>query len=227
MEDDTIVSSRPECTAVIDGSCPSSSRLSNFTCQSDDTAVRPACDRCAGFDPGAVYGRCIELSDLRSAADSGCLSCHIFCLAMDHFDGPSGSDSSIWMYSSAIICGHEKTIDFFVEPDEHDEWADFIPPPMLLSALACCIRFSSFWGCLRVCSPIDSDPSSEGTFAKIRRWLARCDANHPKCAPDNARLPTRVVDVGTPDGQCLAGCRRDTRNMQTTYHCPTAGVLLS
>jgi len=83
--------------------------------------------------------------------------------------------------------------------------SDGLPPAVPLSALTSCAVFSSFWRTLRVCSRIDRDASSSSTFAKISRCLARCDGEHENCVTEEARLPTRVIDVGTHDGD--APCR--------------------
>ncbi|PVH76504.1 HET-domain-containing protein [Cadophora sp. DSE1049] len=80
----------------------------------------------------------------------------------------------------------------------------------------------AFWGLLRVCSPIDRDPSSTATFAKIQRSLALCDSGHERCASEEGCLPTRVVDVGTSDGQgpCrLYETQRETGDYIALSHC--------
>lgn len=58
----------------------------------------------------------------------------------------------------------------------------------------------SFWNTLGWSSGINRDSSSNRSFAKIRSWLSNCEAVHPKCSSAPTPLPTRVIDVGDPDG---------------------------
>ncbi|KAF2106890.1 heterokaryon incompatibility protein-domain-containing protein [Lophiotrema nucula] len=45
------------------------------------------------------------------------------------------------------------------------------------------------------------DVGSETAFATVHGWLQECDATHDRCGMTNpSGLPTRVVDVGPPDG---------------------------
>jgi hypothetical protein len=65
-----------------------------------------------------------------------------------------------------------------------------------------------FWGSrdehyLRL-TEIDSDPSSDRIFSQITSWLRDCSSTHRRCHSMEAGtplLPTRVIDVGPPDGQ--------------------------
>ncbi|EPE35755.1 hypothetical protein GLAREA_05093 [Glarea lozoyensis ATCC 20868] len=48
--------------------------------------------------------------------------------------------------------------------------------------------------------PISEEPGSEEDFQLYEDWTQECEENHPRCQKAETLLPTRVIDVGSPDG---------------------------
>lgn len=73
------------------------------------------------------------------------------------------------------------------------------------------------WGSI-VTKPIASHANHPSTIALLRQWMADCEANHSHCQQaksSHVESPSRLIDVGSPDGSrgpCLRVCedQKDT-----------------
>ncbi|KAG4427885.1 hypothetical protein IFR05_016628 [Cadophora sp. M221] len=166
--------------------------------------------------------------ELFAIAHPGCRSCQTVCFVLGYFGLLSKSPDSTILYWTTYgsrpnikyrDCNDpagwdDGAVEFYAYLDEDHEVMDLVPRGTDFaiqlsrsSRISAMMEFLqggtnkfSFWSTLGWSSDIDRDSSSNPSFAKTRAWLSNCAAIHPKCSSAPTQLPTRVIDVGDPDG---------------------------
>ncbi|KAL2072032.1 hypothetical protein VTL71DRAFT_11375 [Oculimacula yallundae] len=220
-----------------------------ITCRLEDSTLQHDCKVCELFGDkgGCEDDRWVWISDLVVAANRGCRSCLIIRLALDHFQVLA---KIIGFYClrpdkglSRLYFDGGFAIHFSLAPNELDEFegggrledseeSAETNVPQLRTELCAVKRNlklaewqlpsdSVIWKELFTRGPRRC-PSLSATLETIRAWLNICRETHSTCSHGSTILPTRVVDVGEPDGR--SPCRLyETKGESVPYialsHC--------
>lgn len=79
-----------------------------------------------------------------------------------------------------------------------------------------------FLNSIHVQRDLEESPYGQESLSRISRWVSDCDTNHRHCQHPRPPLPTRVIDVGAPDGvkRCrLHDSTGEHENYVTLSHC--------
>ncbi|KAF2657844.1 HET-domain-containing protein [Lophiostoma macrostomum CBS 122681] len=152
-------------------------------------------DRYGRFDYETTF------SELCDSANAGCISCTFF------HDGARGLLGTTELGKIRI-----RTVREFGD-DEHERGIERNPfhtwmkiteesnPPVVIEFYSDDEGVLDTWPVLSPGTHISADPASDGCLEKARTWLQQCSQEHEVCGSAQAKnsLPTRVIDVGSPD----------------------------
>ncbi|TVY39500.1 putative ankyrin repeat protein [Lachnellula occidentalis] len=145
-----------------------------------------------------IYKHWPSYDDLKHSANSGCSLCGLLLREFDAVgcqnilkEDPSEISISLHLVSRQTFSDSDNdTLKATMGGTLHVEFELCLDPNMDLGPLK-----SEISG--RLIAP---RPSEQSCFDLIKSWLDDCAKNHSQCIMEPSTLPTRIIDVGPPDG---------------------------
>ncbi|RDL37080.1 Uncharacterized protein BP5553_04513 [Venustampulla echinocandica] len=148
-----------------------------------------------------------ELPELEASAKDGCVfcgllrsSCRLYCPGDDAFNGKNPYEGRVQIHGAALSTSAPErgitTLAFNIRPIDTADSLDYVP------------IYFNFYSCedtpagsqIKQPAPLPT-PLDPQNLERMKNWIEECKGSHGKCQQQQVpHLPTRVIDVGPPDG---------------------------